>query len=36
MLASQVQRIFLYAAALILLLAAVIYIILHSFRRWTN
>jgi len=33
MLASQVQRIFLYAAGLVLLLGAVIYIVLRTFRR---
>lgn len=36
MLASQAQRIFFYAAALVLLLGAVIYTVLHLFRRPTN
>jgi len=35
-LATQVQRVFLYAAALILLLGAVLYVVLRTFRRPAN
>jgi len=36
MLASQVQRIFLYAAALVLLLGTVLYVVLRASRRQAN